>query len=168
MRNKRVIMMLDDYFLPTADIQTDKMLSDWRWLIGEGPIGVLAVAAIGNLFLKEPSGRVYLLEIEDGEYQCIAESAEQFQEKLGNRHNRGAWLQTAIVREIRNRGLKIGPGQCYGSKIPAVLGGEPGPENIEAVDVLAHVSSLGQVHRQARGMPGGSVIDEIRVDAPEP
>jgi hypothetical protein len=160
--------MLDDYFLPTEGIHVDKLLSDWRWLIGDKPISVLAVAAIGNLFLKGESGRVFLLEIEDGVCQCIAESAEQLQEKLGDRHNRRAWLQTFLIRELRNRGLGLGAGQCYGYKIPAVLGGELDIEDIEAVDLLVHVSILGQIHRQARDIPPGTVVDEIQVDASEP
>jgi hypothetical protein len=160
-------MMLDEYFLPTYDIQADKLLSDWRWLIGDKPISVLAIGAIGNLFLQGQSGRVFLLEIEDGTCECIADSVDEFQAKLGDRHNRRAWLRTFLIRELRNRGMELGPGQCYGSKIPSVLGGGPGCENVEAVDVLVHVSILGQIHKQARGMPPGSVIDEIRVDAPD-
>jgi hypothetical protein len=87
---------------------------------------------------------------------------------LEDRHNRKAWLQTFLVRELRNRGLELGPGQCYGPKTPYVLGGEPGSENIEVVDLRVHVSILGQLHRQAQEMPPGCVIDGIRVDAPEP
>jgi hypothetical protein len=47
-----VTLVLDDYFLPTDDIPAEDLLSDWRWLIGDKPISLLAVAAIGNLFLK--------------------------------------------------------------------------------------------------------------------
>jgi hypothetical protein len=160
--------MREDYFLPSDDIPADHLLADWRWLVGDKPISILAVAAIGNLFLKGESGRVYLLELEDGTCECIAQSADQFQVKLEDRHNRKAWLQTFKVRELRRQEITLGPGQCYGSKVPALLGGEPGIENTEAVDLLVHVSTLGQLHRQARTMAPGSTIDEIQVDAPPP
>jgi hypothetical protein len=71
--------MLDDYLLRTDDLDGDKLLSDWRWLIGDKPISIQAIAAVGNLFLTGESGRIYLLEIEDGTCECIAESAEQFE-----------------------------------------------------------------------------------------
>ena len=159
--------MLDDYFLPTDGLRADDLLSNWRWLIGDGPIELLAVAAIGNLFLKGPSGRVYLLEIEDGDCQCIADSADRFRELLGERHNRTAWLQTFLVRELRNLGRGLEPGQCYALKVPAVLCGERGIEKVEVTDLRVHVSMLGQIHRQVRALPPGSTIDEIRIDAPE-
>jgi len=144
----------------------EKLLSDWRWLIGDEPITIQAVAAVGNLFLRGESGRIFLLEIEDGTCECIAESAAQFEEKLGDRHNRRAWLQGFLVRDLRRAGIVLGPGQCYGQKIPHHLGGEAGMENIEPVDLMTHVSILGQLHKQTRAMPPGSSIHEIRVDQP--
>src|SRR5262249_28744050 len=114
--------MLDDYLLPFDDLDGDRLLSDWRWLIGDKPISIQAVQAVGNLFLRVESGRNYLLEIEDGTCECIAESAAQFEEKLGDRHNRRAWLQGFLVRDLRRAGIALGPGQCYGQKIPHHLG----------------------------------------------
>ena len=158
--------MLDDYLLPTDNLDGDKLLSDWRWLIKDMPISIQAIAAVGNLFLKGESDRIYLLEIEDGTCECIAESAEQFEEKLSDRHNRRAWLQGFLVRELRQKGILLGPGQCYGHKIPLHLNCEAGIENIEPVDLMVHVSTLGQLHRQRRAMPPGSAIDEIHGNAP--
>ena len=95
--------MLDDYLLPIDDLDRDRLLSDWRWLIGDEPISIQAIAAVGNLFLKRESGRIYLLAIDDGTCECIAESAELFEKKLGDRHNRRDWLQGFLVRELRRR-----------------------------------------------------------------
>jgi hypothetical protein len=158
--------MLDDYLLPFDDLDGDRLLSDWRWLIGDKPITIQAVAAVGNLFLRGESGRIYLLEIEDGTCECIAQSAGQFEEKVGDRHNRRAWLKGFLVRDLRRAGIVLGPGQCYGHKIPHHLGGVPGIENIEPVDLMVHVSVLGQLHRQTRALAPGTSIDEIRVVQP--
>ena len=88
------------------------------------------------------------------------------QEKLGDRHNRRAWLKGFLVRDLRRAGIVLGPGQCYGHKIPHHLGGVPGIENIEPVDLMVHVSVLGQLHRQTRALAPGTSIDEIRVVQP--
>lgn len=156
--------MLDDYFLPTNNLDVEALLSEWRWLIGNRPIAIQAVAAVGNLFLKAESGRIYLLEIEDRTCECIAESAEQFEMQLNDRHNRRAWLKGFLVRELRQNGILLGPGQCYGTKIPFHLGGSAGIENIEPTDLMVYVSNLGQLHRQTQAMPKGPPIDEIRVE----
>jgi hypothetical protein len=157
--------MLDDYFLPTGDFNEEALLSDWRWLIGNKPVSIHAIAAIGNLFLKDESGRIYLLQIEDGTFECISESVAQFETLLSDRHNRRAWLQGFLVRELRQNGVLLGAGQCYGTKIPFHLGGPAGIENIEPTDLKVHVSTLGQLHRQTHAMPPGTAIDEIRVES---
>jgi hypothetical protein len=156
--------MLGDYFLPTGDFNAEALLSDWRWLIGDKPISIQAIAAIGNLFLKGESGRIYLLQIEDGTCECIADSVAQLEIQLSDRHNRRDWLQGYLVRELHEKGVLLGPGQCYGTKIPFHLGGSAGIENIEPTDLTVQVSTLGQLHRQTRAMPPGTAIDEIRVD----
>lgn len=159
--------MLDDYLIPTHNIDAEKLLSDWRWLIGQKAISIQAIAAIGNLFLKGESGRVYLLEIEDGACDCIAESVEEFQQKLGDRHNRRAWLKGFLVRELRQKGILLEPGQCYGQKVPSHLGGDGGlAKDHEPINLTTHVSILGQLHGQTRDLPPGSTVDEVRVQPP--
>lgn len=154
--------MLEDYFITCDGFDSDSLLFEWRWLIGDNPIDVEAISANGNLFLRGQSGRVYLLDVECGVCECIAGSGDEFREKLGDRHNRTSWLQTYLVRELRRQGRTLGPGQCYGKKIPTVLGGEAGLDNLEAVDLVTHVSVLAQIHRQVKGLGPGSVIHEIR------
>ena len=156
--------MLDDYFIPSNNLDAEALLSEWRWLIGSKRISILAVAAVGNLFLKGESGRIYLLEIEDGTGDCVAESTEEFQNKLNDRHIRRLWLQGFLVRELRQKGILLATGQCYGQKVSFHLGGEGGlAENHEPIDLATHVSILGQLHRQTRDLPPGSPIDMISV-----
>jgi hypothetical protein len=160
--------LLEDYFMPTDGLDAEGLLSDWRWLIGHKGISIIAVAAVGNLFLEGESGRIYLLEIEDGTCDCIAESAEEFRKKLSGRHNRRGWLQGFLVRELRRKGILLGPGQCYGQKVPHHLGGKGGlAEDHEPIDLTAHVSIFGQLHRQTRVLPPGSPIDEVTAQSPQ-
>ena len=107
--------MLDDYLLPTNQFDCARLLSDWRWLIGDKPIAIEAIAGIGNLFLRGESGRIYLLDIEDGTCECIAESTEQLEKKLSDRHNRRAWLQGFLIRELRQKGVLLEPDFRNGS-----------------------------------------------------
>jgi hypothetical protein len=159
--------MIGDYFLPLDGLDRTSLLADWRWLIGESPYEIHAVAAIGNLFLRDRDGHIHLLEVSDGTFERIADSADAFERSLQDRHNRAAWLYTFLVRELRRVGMLLGPGQCYSRKVPLIVGGQPESgleEDFEPSDLLVHTSILGQLHRQVRDLPTGSKIDEIRVD----
>ena len=148
-------MALADFFISHADLEPESALADWRWLLGEQPYRIHAVASIGNLFLVDRAGRVYLLEIEDGTFQVIAESVPLFERALDDRGNRIAWLQTFLVRELRKSGIGLEPGQCYASKVPYLFrspadDGAAPIDEIEPCDLVAHLSILGQLHRQVR------------------
>src|SRR5690348_6742094 len=93
--------MIDDYLLPVEGVDTERLLADWRWLIGAESYSIRAIAAVGNVFLDDQTGRVFLLSIEDGSFDRIAQSAVEFETKLGERNNRKAWLQSFLVREMR-------------------------------------------------------------------
>ena len=143
--------MLDDYLISTDGIDADHLLAEWRWLVGTKPIQIIAIAAIGNLFLQGESGRVYLLDIEHGVCDVIADSARDFRASLEDRHNRRAWLCGFLVREMRRQAILLSPGECYGRKVPMILGGKGGTTDLhEPIGLAAHVSILGQLHRQLR------------------
>lgn len=151
--------MIDDYLLPNEGLDPQALLSEWRWLVGDHSYSIRAVAAVGNLFLEDRTGAIFLLEIEDGTFDRVAVSREQFDERLGDRRNRGAWLQTFLVRELRRDGMTLGPGQCYGRKTPFIVGRESVGgtlrEEFEPTDLAVHLAILGQVHRQVRYPPPG-------------
>jgi hypothetical protein len=147
--------MIDDYLLATGGLDPQSLLAEWRWLIGDHPFAIRAAATVGNLFLQNRAGEVFLIEVEDGTCERIARTGDEFEAMLADRRSRGAWLQTYLVRELRRDGMTLGPGQCYGRKVPLLFGG--GPEGAELrdayepIDLAAHVSILGQLHRQASG-----------------
>ena len=152
--------MIDDYLLPTEALDPPALLSEWRWRIGDHSYSVRAVAAVGNLFLEDRSGAIFLLEIEDGSFARVARNAEEFEELLADRHNRKAWLQTFLVRALRNEGMMLGPGQCYGrerSRSSSSRGSDDAPlaEKFEPTDLAVHLSILGQIHRQVRDRAAG-------------
>jgi hypothetical protein len=55
-----------------------------------------------------------------------------------------------LVELARMEKPVLGPGECYGWKVPPVLGGEADVENLEPTDLIVHHSILGQLFRQAR------------------
>jgi hypothetical protein len=39
-QDQEAAVMLDEYFLPTGDLDEEALLSDWRWLIGNKPVSI--------------------------------------------------------------------------------------------------------------------------------
>ena len=161
-------MDLSQYFISTVDIDTDVLLRDWRWLIGAREYRLHKATAMGSLFLQSSDGAIDCLDPTYAEFHRVAGSAEALEELLADRHNRRDLLLSFFVRDLRERGVQLAPGNCSSWKVPPHLSGELSAENIEATDLLVHVSVLGQLHEQTRRMKPGTVINEIRVVAPKP
>ncbi len=153
-------------YFATADEWPQAMLDNWRWLIGPTAYKVHRVTAMGSLLLLDPAGEIFFLDRTGAWIKPVAPTLEQFDALFESTDNRHLLLWAFFVRELQKRGMELKPGQCYGWKIPPVLGGEPSYENVEPTDVAVHVSLQGQVHEQARHLAPGTRIDEVRIAEP--
>jgi hypothetical protein len=55
-------------------------------------------------------------------------------------------------------GLRLQPGQCYGFRVPPVLGGEYAVENCGVLPIPDYLGAYGSIHDQLRGVPDGSRV----------
>jgi hypothetical protein len=142
------------------------ILEDWRWLIGPTAYKVHRVTAMGSLFLLDPAGTIFFLDTTGAWIKPVAAAPDQLDALFESTENRHLLLWAFFVRELQKQKIELKSGQCYGWKIPPVLGGEPIYANVEPTDVAVHVSLQGQVHEQARHLAPGTRIDEVRIVEP--
>jgi hypothetical protein len=155
-----------EYFA-AGDTWPDDMLDSWRWLIGPGLFSIVRVTAMGSLFVADVEGAIHFLDTTEGSFQRVADSRQALDVIFDSKDIRRGLLWSFFVRELRNSGPPLAPGQCYGWKVPPCLGGECVYANIEPTDVVTHVSIQGQLREQARAMAPGTRIEEVRVAAPK-
>jgi hypothetical protein len=143
----------------------DDLLSEWRWLLGDG-YQIVLVSSLGDLFLADATGRIHWLDTGAGQLTEIAASLDEFQRLSQQPANANQWFVPQLVGDILQRGVRLAPGQCFSYKQPPVLGGELEPTNFEATDLSVHFSSLGQINRQVKDLPEGTPISSFNVIRP--
>ena len=156
-------MNVNDLFCDLGGVAAQEILSDWAWLIDED-CSPFKMTAFGDLFLQNEKGHICFLDLVSGEMTRVATSETELATLLAKEEYIQEWLMPDLVSLLRERGVNLGERECYGFKIPPVLGGEISAENIEPSDVVVYLSILGQIHRQARDMPPGTVISGFTVD----
>ena len=57
---------------------------------------------------------------------------------------------------------ELSEGQCYGFKVPRLLGGKYVRDNVAPTDLTLHYSVLSDVHRQTKDLPDGTKVRVIR------
>jgi hypothetical protein len=137
--------------------QAELLLGDWRWLIGDDK-NALLITASGDAFLADPHGNVLWLETGGGELVQVAGSIEDFQTALTDETNQREWLFAPVVAALRMSGKILEPGECYGFRMPAVLGGAYDGDNRVAISAREHFGFTGYLHRQIKDLPDGTQI----------
>lgn len=144
-------------------VDLDGLLSEWRWL-ADGSFQPVVITALGDLFLRHDDGRIFWLSAAWGQLTEVAASAEEFKRLMVQPANADAWFASDLVGDILTAGQRLRPGECFGTKIPPILGGEVEPDNFEPTDLQVHFGILGQIHRQVKDLPPGTPIGKIQFE----
>jgi hypothetical protein len=142
-------------------------LDGWSWLIG-ADYRLLFYNLFGDGFLTDTDGRLLVLDVGFGELVDTECDADDLEDAMLDDEVREEWLRCALVDELRRRGVRTKPDECYGfSRRPPILGGEYAPGNLEPISLEVHQHLLSQLCEQASQHRNGTPIAGIRVEPPD-
>lgn len=140
---------LADYILSQEGSDWSSLLSDWG---AELPpdFTLWLVNRLGDLVLVLPDESVFLFDVGLGRLVRLADSRDHFAHLLGESDNASSWLAIPIVDACIASGMTLDAGQCYGFKVPPMLGGSYEVDNFEPTSLAVHYGLLADIHRQTR------------------
>ncbi len=148
----------EDLYVRFPEDRKNDLLAEWRWLVGEN-VQIYMVSSLGDLFLEDAKHRIHWLDTSRGHFNPIARSSGEMAKKLMDLEYLHEWFVHDLILEFHRMGKKIGPGQVYGCKIPAVCGGAYVPENFRPVDLVEHMARMGRIQRKVADLQEGATID---------
>jgi hypothetical protein len=87
-------------------LDSERLLRSWRWLCPQS-LTVIDRNAFGDLFLRDDSGRVHMLNVGLGDFSLIAESVPEFTELATTPERREEWFAERDVNAAAERGLVL-------------------------------------------------------------
>ena len=72
--------------------------------------------------------------------------------------NSNNWLMIPLVDQCVAAGMVLNADQCYGFKMPPILGGEYSVDNIVPISLSEHYSFLADIYRQTKDLPDGMKV----------
>lgn len=142
-------MNIDEYLIDQSGRDWVAMLSGWSEIL-PASFTVWLVNRFGDVVAVLDDESVHLLDIGVGTFARVAGSRKRFAELMNIPKNANNWLAIPLVDRCAAAGLVLGPGQCYGYKIPPLLGGEYSAENVALVDLAENYGVLAEVWRRVR------------------
>jgi hypothetical protein len=106
----------------------------WGWA-GIEPVELIDDNEFGNLILKDVRGHYWRLCPEELYCEILARSREELDELAMDQNFLSDWHMRALVNQAFQRLGALPPGRKYCLKIPAVLGGEYGGDNIGSISI---------------------------------
>ncbi len=146
----------DDLSVNFEHLDRQVLVDDWTWLIGTSlPI---LITSVGDAFIQDESGKIYWLITGSAELEEVANSYEEFQEKLQDNELVHDWFLVPVVAKLKEQGIELSQGKLFGFKQLPVLGGKYEPENFEPTDIEVHFAVSGQMNYKIKDLPDGTQV----------
>ena len=157
-------MDINDYLIDRIGKDWATFLRDWMPPVPSS-CTLWLVNRFGDAFVvSDEDGSVHMLDVGAGTLVRVADNRSHFADLLDADDNANNWLMIPLVDECRKAGMSLGPSQCYGFKIPPVLGGKYERANIEPTDLAVHYSFLADIYKQTKDLPDGTPIKAVVVE----
>jgi hypothetical protein len=148
-------MNLRDYLIDQEGKDWCRLLAPWADLL-PASFTVWLVNRFGDVFAVCDDGTVCRLDIGSGTFVHVAGSREEFMELSNVQEDADDLLMIPFVDQCVAAGMILSPNQCYGYKIPPILGGEYDLENFIRIGIAEHYAFHGDLHQQTKGFPDGT------------
>ena len=145
-------------YFDVADLSTEGLLANWRWLCPQ-EVRLVAVDAFGDLFLADGQGMVWRLDTPGGQLERISESVAEFKHLAESLVKRKEWFFEDVAVSLGERGFRPAKGQCLGYKTQIVFKESTGAvTNVYLANLDEYVSFLGDLHNQMKDLPDGGKV----------
>ena len=153
-------MDVHDYLIDQSGKDWPDLLSGWSDTL-PSEFTVWLVNRFGDVFVVFEDGSVHVLDVGIGAVERIADNRDHFADQIDFGDNANNWLMIPLVDQCVAAGLTLAANQCYGYKIPPILGGQYSVENVEPTDLSVHYSLLADIFRQTKDLPDGTRIRTV-------
>jgi hypothetical protein len=148
-----------DLFIDLSPEARELVLEEWRWLVG-ADAKVFRITVFGDLFIETKAGHIHFLDTGWGSCEEVAESAEQWAEKV--KLHGPDWFHIGVLLDLRSLGMALNSRQVYSWAQLPMLGGAETVDNVNLVDGEVHISFSARVAEAIKDLPPGTAIEEIR------
>lgn len=153
---------LNDYLIDQRGKDWSDLLAGWVPPLPEC-LTVFLVNSFGDVFGTFVDGSIQLLDVGAGAVMKVADDRDDFIRKIDLGNNANNWLMIPLVDQCVSAGMSLDVNQCYGYKIPPMLGGEYKIENFEPTDLSVHYSLMADIYQQVKDLPDGAKVRLVTV-----
>ena len=128
----------------------DEINESWGW-VGLTAVEVLGENDFGNLIIRDEEGKYWRLCQQELRCETVAGDRDELDALSYNQQFLHGWYMTELVTMAREKLGPLASGRKYCLKVPSVLGGKYGRDNLATAPLLALIRFSGEVAQQIVG-----------------
>jgi len=129
----------------------------WSWS-GIKPEEVVGENDFGNLMVRDERGMYWRICPEDLSCKVVADDRNELDAMSRDQEFLRDWHMSALIAEARERLGPLQAGEKYCFKIPGVLGGAYGGDNLASIALAELIESSGNSARQIAELGDGTRV----------
>lgn len=141
----------------------DEIRESWGW-IGLDPVEVVGENDFGNLIVRDSDGKYWHMSPENCSCQVVASNRQELGAISTDQEFLRDWYMNALIDLAREKCGPLPKGKKYCLKIPGLLGGEYGGDNLAISPLVELVRISGEIAKQTNDLPDGAKIKLKVVD----
>ncbi|MCC2971081.1 T6SS immunity protein Tdi1 domain-containing protein [Massilia sp. IC2-476] len=141
----------------------DEIRASWGWT-GIEPLKVLGENDFGNLIVKDIRGYYWRICPEDPYCKVVATSREELDRLSNDQEFLADWTMRALVAQASRQFGALPPGKKFCLKIPGILGGEYGGDNLSTISFEELIRASGHIAKQIADLPDGAKVRLVITD----
>jgi len=142
---------------------TECIQKSWGWT-GIQPLAIAGENAFGNLIVQDETGQYWRLCPENLTCQVIARNRTELDRLARDQTFLHDWYMTPLVEQAEKLLGSLSPGWKYCLRIPGLLGGEYGGDNLAMLELHELVLVSGHIAEQVKDLPDGTTVQLKIVD----
>ena len=136
----------------------DIIKESWGWT-GINPVKVVRENEFGNLIIKDSSGKYWRLCPEDIYCTIVANTKQELEALSNDQEFLHDWQMVTLVETAKEKLGPLSEGRKYCLKVPGILGGEYGGNNLATISLAELISASGHIGKQIKDLPDGTEIE---------
>lgn len=129
----------------------------WGWT-GIRPVEVVGENDFGNLIVRDDSGQYWRITPEDLRCEVVAKNQIELDALSVDQEFLRDWYMAAMVAEAQELVGELTDGHKYCLKIPSVLGGQYGGDNLGSISLPELIAVSGHIASETDGLPDGTKV----------
>lgn len=144
-------MDINDYLIDQSGKDWPAMIAHWKGVL-PATFTLWIVNRVGDLFIVPDDETVHHLNVGAGTLTAVADSRDQFARLLDDSEHANRLLLIPVIDQCVAAGQVLGPTQCYGYKLPPMLGGAYEPDNLQPAELAVNYYVLSLLHAQTKDL----------------